>query len=364
MSELGAGSGSGYPGAIDTTTTEANDPGGTVVDADKVNDLADAILKIQAELGVDPAGTLATVLAYLGVEHKTTGKHSDVTADSLVLAGKIDTVKASDLASASEVAIGAANGLILDITGTTQIDQFDDVTAGIMRIIRFDGILTWVHSATKTVLPGAANITTAVGDIGIVVSDGATNAWRCVSYMRADGSAVIKTSMVLLEEQDASASATIDFTTGIDSTYKKYIVEITGVQPASNGEVLQLLYEESSTFQTSLYLWNNQATAGGTWNGTGSGSDSTIDLSDSGATVGPGDQTNELGFWTIEIADPASSNITLMKTSFSYNAAGGNNLISGHGSGFRVSLTAVTGFRFKYNSGNIAVGNFKLYGIR
>lgn len=191
MAQLGDGVGSGYPGALDTSTTEVDDPGGTVVSAAKINDTTAAIIAVQTELGADPAGSATNLVTRLAVEHKVDGTHEDVTADSLVLSGKIDNVKAGDLASAGTVNIGAANGLILDITGTTQIDQFDDVTAGILRIIRFDGALTWVHSATETVLPTAANITTAVGDIAICVSEGSTRAWRCVGYLRADGGALI-----------------------------------------------------------------------------------------------------------------------------------------------------------------------------
>ncbi len=206
MSQLGDGVGSGYPANIDTSTTEIDDPSGTVISAAKINDVTAAIIAIQTELGIDPAGTLATVLARMAVEHKTTGKHANITADSLVLSGKLDNVKAGDLASAATVNIGAANGLILDITGTTQIDKFDNVTAGILRIIRFDGILTWVHSATETVLPTAANITTAVGDIAICVSEGSTRAWRCVGYLRADGGALFVSNDTVTQGSIANAA--------------------------------------------------------------------------------------------------------------------------------------------------------------
>ena len=67
MAQLGDGGGSGYPGAIDTSTVEKNDPdpNATVVDADKTNGVTDAIIKIQAELGIDPAGADITLLARL-----------------------------------------------------------------------------------------------------------------------------------------------------------------------------------------------------------------------------------------------------------------------------------------------------------
>jgi len=57
--ELGAGGGSGYPAALDTDATPESDV--TLARSNVPNDLADAIIKIQTELGTDPAGTAATV---------------------------------------------------------------------------------------------------------------------------------------------------------------------------------------------------------------------------------------------------------------------------------------------------------------
>ena len=56
MSELGAGGGSGYPGAIDTDNTLESTS--TSARSDVPNDLAAAIIAIQTELGVNPAGYL------------------------------------------------------------------------------------------------------------------------------------------------------------------------------------------------------------------------------------------------------------------------------------------------------------------
>lgn len=68
MGELGAGLGSDYPASIDTDSTkEANDgeASPTTARAEVPNDLADAIVNIETELGVDPAGAYATVVARL-----------------------------------------------------------------------------------------------------------------------------------------------------------------------------------------------------------------------------------------------------------------------------------------------------------
>jgi hypothetical protein len=53
-------------------------------------------------------------------------------------------------------------------------------------ILVFAGALTFTHNATSLILPGAANITTAAGDVAWVESLGSGN-WRCLVYMPAGG---------------------------------------------------------------------------------------------------------------------------------------------------------------------------------
>lgn len=93
------------------------------------------------------------------------------------------------LASASTVSIGAASSFYVSISGTTAITAFDTVAAGVVRVLEFQGALTLTYNATSLILPGAANITTAAGDIAIAVSEGSGN-WR-LAYFPASGSSVI-----------------------------------------------------------------------------------------------------------------------------------------------------------------------------
>ena len=94
------------------------------------------------------------------------------------------STKGSAIASATTTDIGAATGMFVHITGTTTITGFGTKTAGVKRIVIFDGILTLTHNATSLILPGGANITTAAGDAAVMVSEGSGN-WRCVSYVAA-----------------------------------------------------------------------------------------------------------------------------------------------------------------------------------
>ena len=71
MAELGAGSGTGYPGAIDTDVTlEANTDYARIA---VPNDLGAAIVAIETELGVAPSGGYATVVARLDGLSDTAG---------------------------------------------------------------------------------------------------------------------------------------------------------------------------------------------------------------------------------------------------------------------------------------------------
>ncbi|MBU6163192.1 MAG: hypothetical protein KGO50_18930, partial [Myxococcales bacterium] len=92
------------------------------------------------------------------------------------------------VASASTADIGATPSQRISITGTTTITSFGTV-ANQLRFVSFTGALTLTHNATTLILPGGANITTAAGDAAVFSSDSSGN-WRCLSYQRADGTAL------------------------------------------------------------------------------------------------------------------------------------------------------------------------------
>lgn len=94
------------------------------------------------------------------------------------------STKGADIPSATTTNIGAATGRFVHITGTTTITGLGTTTAGVARVVVFDGILILTHNATSLILPDAVNITTAAGDVAIFVSEGAGN-WRCINYQRA-----------------------------------------------------------------------------------------------------------------------------------------------------------------------------------
>lgn len=88
----------------------------------------------------------------------------------------------ADIASAATLNLDAATGDQVDVTGTATITAIT-LGAGRMRAVRFTGALILTHGASL-VLPGAANIATAAGDVA-VFRGYAGGVVQCVAYQRA-----------------------------------------------------------------------------------------------------------------------------------------------------------------------------------
>jgi len=94
------------------------------------------------------------------------------------------------IASATTTDLSTVNDGDITVSGTTTITGFGTLTAGIKKILTFSGALTLTHNATSLILPGAANITTAAGDVAIMRSLGSGN-WKCVAFQPAAGNAKV-----------------------------------------------------------------------------------------------------------------------------------------------------------------------------
>ena len=101
------------------------------------------------------------------------------TAKTLTLLATLTNASVS-IASAATTDIGVQNTANVEISGTTTITSFGTNYNG-PRFLRFTGALVLTHS-TALNLPGAANITTAVGDTAIAIPNQGASGWNVVNY--------------------------------------------------------------------------------------------------------------------------------------------------------------------------------------
>lgn len=170
--------------------------------------------------------------------------------------------------------------------------------------------------------------------------------------------------MTLIATQTASSSATIDFDNNLDSTYESYLVTFSGVSPATDGANFECVMGTGATptYQTgaSDYSW-----AVGIFTTANTGSyDSSDDSIVITSTETLGSAVGEHLGGSMEIHSPSSTSLhtqAVFRVGFSRPSG---QLASAHGCGKYLSTTAVTSVRFKMSSGNIATGEFKLYGLQ
>lgn len=136
---------------------------------------------------VTAGSTLSSSEINSAIGYTPVNKAGDTMAGALNFAGPFSVSSAS----VSTVAGLASNNV--NIIGAGTITTFGTIAAGAIRNIRFGVAATLMHNASTFVLPGAANIVTAIGDYAQFVSLG-DGAWKCDVYQRASGEALVATA--------------------------------------------------------------------------------------------------------------------------------------------------------------------------
>ena len=179
-------------------------------------------------------------------------------------------------------------------------------------------------------------------------------------------------SLNLISKQTASSSSTISFASGIDSTYKEYIVKFFDVHPATDNNTSTNYFEVNfrdgstdydATKTTTIfraYHFEDASTQALSY-------ETDHDLAQSTGfqriAQGMGNDNDQCVAGILHLFDPSSTtfvkhficetnNIHADDASYQWNVAGYCN-----------TTTAIDGIQFKMTTGNIDSGTFKLYGV-
>ena len=177
-------------------------------------------------------------------------------------------------------------------------------------------------------------------------------------------------ALTLLETQTASSSATIDFTSNIDSTYDAYMFKFYDIHPATNTTNLQINAStdggsnynatKTTTFFLAYHTEDDSGTALQYYTGR--------DLAQSTSaqqivTIGNTDDDSASG--TLTLYNPSST--TFVKHFISRQQAptgeATQNCKDTYVAGYFNTTSAINAVQFSMSSGNIDSGVIKLYGI-
>ena len=175
-------------------------------------------------------------------------------------------------------------------------------------------------------------------------------------------------SMVLLSTVTASNAATIDFTSGIDSTYKEYVFNFIDIHPVTDGALFSFQVDTGTNTSYNQVITSTFFTSIGSEAGDeGSVSYQTgDDLAQSTSfqrLMDIGNGNDESGCGELILFDP--SNTTFVKNFISrvqmYENA--DRTMDKYIAGYFNITAAITRVQFKFSSGNIDSGVIKMYGI-
>jgi len=173
----------------------------------------------------------------------------------------------------------------------------------------------------------------------------------------------------LISTQTASSSATIDFTSGIDSTYKEYIFKFYDIHPATdsvsfgfNGSIDGGSNYNVTKTSTVIETYHNESgsSSGNQYNTTFDIAQGTGFQSISGNIGNENDRTCA---GQILLFEPSSTTFVkhyLANVQFYHSADFSIHHLT---AGYFNTTSAIDAIQFKMSSGNIDAGTIKLYGV-
>ena len=180
-------------------------------------------------------------------------------------------------------------------------------------------------------------------------------------------------ALTLIASATASSSTTLEFTSGIDSTYNEYQFQFVNLHPSGSSVLFQFQvnatdgadFDDSpitSTYFQSYHSENDAATslAYGTSNDAAQ-STSFVTLAGGVDHGGAGNDGSASGIFTLY--DPSST--TFVKhwvAQFDFMSDTPADFVA-HTAGYINDTTAIDEISFKFNSGNIDAGTIYMYGV-
>ena len=191
---------------------------------------------------------------------------------------------------------------------------------------------------------------------------------RSMASITSLPSGVSGSSLVLLSTTTASSSATVDITSNIDSTYKEYIIKFINIHPATDGANLGVQFNASGgsgfneTLTTTIFRAYHQEDGGAASLDYVTGDDIAQGTGYMRLGQAGGDNDQHVS-GTLHLFDPSSTTFVKHFIARTVEAHGANIAADVPVAGYINTTSAIDEVSFKFHSGNIDSGTFKLYGV-
>ena len=187
-------------------------------------------------------------------------------------------------------------------------------------------------------------------------------------------SGLAKGAMTFISKSTASGSATIDFTSGIDSTYKEYVFILKNIHPATDGAEFGFQVDTGTNTNYNITCTSTvfkaqhrqDAVVSGLSYDTGMDQAQGTALQQLALNPDGSDASDNIA-GILHLYNPASTTFVKHFTgTFQYTYDGDGNeqySFNTFPAGYFNTTTAITRAQFKFASGNIDAGTITLYGI-
>jgi hypothetical protein len=239
---------------------------------------------------------------------------------------------------------------------------------------------------TNAIEPEGATTNLAVGMTGQNVVVGGSGGIKANTFKDAggntlwtsNGSGVLSSvsgfggDQVLLSTQTASGSASLSFTSGIDSTYGEYIFKFYNVNPATDNVYFQFQVNATDSTSYDETITSTQFAAGhaeaDNWNNLfyatgGDQAQGTAFQYLSSGSGGIGNAADESAAGELHLFSPASTTYVKHFYAVMPENEKDNQLFTSYTGGYINTTTAIDDIQFKMSSGNFD-GTIQMYGIK
>jgi len=178
-------------------------------------------------------------------------------------------------------------------------------------------------------------------------------------------------AMTLLATETASSSATIQFTSKIDSTYKEYIFKFIDIHPATNGATFQFQGSTNTgssygvtTTNTLFQAYHDEADTG-----TALSYDDGDDIAQGTGFISLvrddklGADADQCAVGTLHLFNPSDTTFVKEYIATTQASHEGDYSLQCFTAGYFNTTSAIDAIQFKMHSGNIDAGTIKMYGV-